>query len=334
MASPLRFRVDQTTWSIDRVRNELVGPLDDSFGATLASPRYELSAAWTARRLEMDNGDRALFAWRTDDPVAYWIGNTETPSVLWRTEKEDWEAVPYELARWARRELLAEFYEEDPWFESYPHLSWFFLPVLMSKDGRETTREFLREHAAGFPDATAEEGVSFYESFLSTGALDDHRAVMAGKLGTSSQLDLTRMRAAMGEFTVAKVLFEAGLDPTPEVDVETGHTLDFRTADETLVEVVRPQPLSRRSAAGTPAGAIRETAASKATGQLEHYGDALLVVDCSSFPDDEWDALASEQPPLDHHPAVVIRARPTGTIEGYELGDGPIDLSDAVELVA
>jgi len=332
VASPLRFRVDSSTWSVDRVRQELVVPLDNSFGAILATPRYQLSADWTARRLEMDNGDRALFAWRTDEPIAYWIGNTETPSALWRTEKEDWDAVPYELARWARRELLTELYETAPWLESYSHLAWFFLPVLMSKDGRETTRRFLHDHAAGFPNATAEEGLSFYERFLSTGALDDHRAVMAGKLGTSSRLDLARMRATMGECTVAKVLFEAGHDPTPEVDVETGHTLDFRTADGTLVEVVRPQPVSRRSSANTPIAAIRESTAAKATGQLRNNDDAVLVVDCTSFPDDEWRALVGEQPSLDHHPAVVIRARPDDFIEGYELGDVPLEVDEAVEL--
>jgi hypothetical protein len=280
----------------------------------------------------MDNGDRALFAWRTDDPMAYWIGNTETPSALWRTDKQDWETVPFELARWARRELLAELYENAPWIEPYSYLAWFFLPVLMSKDGRETTRRFLREHAAGFPNASWETALSFYDSFLSTGALDEHREVMAGKLGTSARLDLTRMRAAMAEFTVAKVLFEAGHDPTPEVDVETGHTLDFRTDGGTLVEVARPQPPTRRSVADTPTAAIRETAATKATGQLENYPNTVLVVDCSSFPDDEWRTLAAEQPTLDHQPTVVLRARPSGRIDGFELGQVSLDFDEAVEL--
>jgi len=41
--------------------------------------------------------------------------------------------------------------EEDPWLAAYDHLAWFFLPVFFSKDGRESTRNFFREHAAGFP---------------------------------------------------------------------------------------------------------------------------------------------------------------------------------------
>jgi hypothetical protein len=204
----------------------------------------------------------------------------------------------------------------------------------MSKDGRHTTREFFRDHAAGFPDADREAGLSFYEEFLRTGTLDDYRETMAGKLGTSEYLDLTRMRAAMAEFTVARLLVESGYEVVPEIEVATGHSLDYRAqspgaTDDSgpLVEVTRPQPPSRRSA-GTPAAALRETAGTKATGQLqEHGGGAVLFVDCSSFPDDEWRAVAAERPGVQHRPAVVFRARPGGQFEGYSVGNPPLELT-------
>lgn len=333
MASPLRFRVDHGRWSEQRVRDQLLASLKDSFGAALADPRFEIGGGWRSYRFVIHNGDRALFAVDdADDPVAYWLGNTETPSALWRTDKQGWEEVPYRVARWAQREFLAELYDEEPWLREYQYLAWFFLPVLCSKDGRETTRRFLREHAAGFPDAERADALAFYDSFLSTGVLEPYRETMAGKLGTSNQFDLTRMRAAMGEFTVAKLLFEAGLDPVPEIDVDTGHAIDFRTAGGRLVEVTRPQSPRRRSVDILPVTAVSESAKTKTNGQLDDHQSAVLFVDCSNFVDDEWAPVRGEQPVLAHQPAVVFRARPSGGIEGYTVGDVPFDLSGVMDV--
>lgn len=315
------------------MRREILQPLDANLGATSVPPRFDVGAGWETRRFEMDNGDVALFAWRDDE--AYWLGNTETPPALWQTDKVGWDAVPYPVARWAQRELLADLLDAAPWLEPYDHVAWFFLPVFMSKDGRETTRRFFHDHAAGFPDTDYEAAIEFYEEFLRTGVLDDHREVMAGKLGTSETLDLGRMRSAMSEFTVAKILRDAGYDVEPEIEVTTGHSLDFRATDgtSTLVEITRPSPPTRR-VAGTPIAAVLETAATKTNGQLkEHGGGAVLFVDCSSFRDDQWAAVRGERPDVGHRPAVVFRARPTGHVEGYRKGRVPLDLDDAIEWV-
>jgi hypothetical protein len=236
------------------------------------------------------------------------------------------------VAEWAERELLAELLDAEPWLEPYSTVAWFFLPVLCSKDGRETTRRFLRDHAAGFPDADRDEALGFYESFLARGTLDPHREVMAAKLGTSERLDLVRMRATMGEFTAAKVLADADHDLTPEAAVDGGYSLDYRSDDGTLVEVTRPVPPARRSVS-TPAAAVRETAGSKAEGQLDgRGGEAVLFVDCTSFPDDDWRRVRGEKPDLRHRPAVVFRARPNGRIEGYTLGTPSLDVKRAMVL--
>lgn len=312
----------------------MLAPLSDSFGASLAEPRYSIGPDWRAYRFIIDNGDRALFAVAPDEQTAYWMGNTETPPALWRTDKEGWKEVPYRLARWARRELLADLYDAAPWLADYEYLAWFFLPVLMSKDGRETTRRFLREDAAGFPDADWRDGLAFYDEFLSTGVLEPYRETMAGKLGTSKQFDRTRMRAAMGEFTVAKLLFTAGLDPVPEIDVDSGHAIDFRTADGRLVEVTRPKSPRNRKVVTTPIAAVTESARAKTTGQLEQHQQAVLFVDCTNFLDDEWAPVRAEQPQTAHRPAVVFRARPSGRIEGYTVGDVPFNLSPSLTLLS
>jgi len=345
VASPLRFRRSTERWTDDRIERDLLAPLDEKFGAELVTPHYVGPSGYEARRLEMGNGDLALFAVRDgSDPEAFWLGNTETPSALWRTEKYTFDEVPYPVARWAQRELLADLAVEDQWLADYDHLAWFFLPVLFSKDGRESSRTFFREHAMGFPDATRDEALSFYEAFLSSGALDDDRYEMASKLGTSPQVDPVRMASAMSEFTAAKVLDEAGYEVTPEIEVTTGHSLDFRAdppADGAaadggggvLVEVTRPRPPTRRRA-GSPVAAVRETAETKVSGQLQkHGGGAVLFVDCSGFRDDEWNAVRGEQPAVRHRPAVVFRARPSGRIEAYSKGSLPLDLGDAVEWV-
>jgi len=333
VAKPLRFRYAPGSWSEARVRNELLQALQANIGAEMDDPWYKPPDGFDAVRFEMDNGDVALFCW--DGDAGYWLGNTETPSALWRTDKQGFEAVPYLIRRWAERELLAQLSEESPWLDDYPHLSWFFLTVFLSKDGRETTREFFRDHAAGFPDADREGVLTFYESLLTTGALDEYRETMAGKLGTSETMDLTRMTATMGEFNAAYLLLEAGYDVTPEAAVTTGHSIDYRASrpgdtEASLVEVTRPLPPKHRSAA-SPVTAIRETAETKSTGQLEeHGGGVTLFVDCSSFPDDDWLAIAGEQPEVRHRPAVVFRLRPSGRVEAYRKGGLPLALDDAV----
>ncbi|MFB6192317.1 MAG: DUF5784 family protein, partial [Haloarculaceae archaeon] len=303
MAGPLRFRRSPESWHLDRVRGRLLSPLDDRFGARLATPWFAPPRGYEARRLEMDNGDVALFCWPTGGAnggdnadadgdgdgdgggtFAYWVGNTETPESLWRTEKVSFGDAPYPVARWAQRELLARLETVDPWLADFEHVAWFFLPVLLSKDGRGTTRRFLAS-GAGFPDADPEAALAFFEDALATGMLDDHRYTMAAKLGTSEGYDDGRMAATMAEFTVAKLLDDAGLAFDPEVELDSGHALDFRVhadadaADDggagTLVEVTRPRPPARRDRADTPAQAVRETAGAKRDGQLRAHPEAV-----------------------------------------------------------
>ncbi len=347
MASPLRFRRSSERWDDDRITEELYSHLDSNLGARSVTPHYSAPNGFETRRFEMDNGDLALFVW--DDDSAYWLGNTETPPALWRTTKYTFDEVPYQIARWGQRELLADLTVESPWLAEYDYISWFFLPVFFSKDGRETSRAFFRKYSAGFPDATRDEALSFYERFLRTGALDDYRYTMASKLGTSQYFDKNRMSSAMSEFTVAKLLTDAGYDVVPEIEVTTGHSLDFRAepgdddggrtqtngghGQSPLVEVTRPQPPTQR-AADTPVAALRETAETKSTGQLnEHGGGAVLFVDCSGFRDDEWSAVVGERPDVRHRPAVVFRARPSGEVEAYKKGSVPLSLNRAVEWV-
>ncbi|MFD1565392.1 DUF5784 family protein [Haloarchaeobius amylolyticus] len=334
MARPLRFRYSPQSWSDGRVHQEILQPLQSNIGAESVTPWFKIGGDWQTHRFEMQNGDVALFA-RTDGD-AYWMGNTETPSALWKTDKFGWREVPHHVARWAKRELTATLHERAPWLVDYPHLSWFFLPVFMSKDGRDSTRAFFRDHAAGFPDADYQEATQFFEDFLSTGALDEYRHVMSGKLGTSDHVDRVRMSAAMAEFIAAKLLTGAGYDVVPEIEVTTGHSLDFRAkTDDTnrLVEVTRPQPPGTRAAAG-PVAAVRETAETKTNGQLaDHGGGATLFVDCSSFRDDEWAAVRGEQPDVRHRPAVVYRTRPDGHVEGYRKGSVPLELDDVLTVL-
>jgi hypothetical protein len=310
------------------VVGQIFRDLDRNLGATRRQPWFRPPDRYTGDRFEMDNGDIALVLW--NDTEAYWLGNTETPEALWRTDKFDFAAVPDDISRWATRELTAQLHDESPWLEPYPHLSWFFLTVFLSKDGRESTRTFFDDHAAGFPDATRDEALEFYESFLRTRVLDGWREVMAGKLGTSEYLDLTRMTATMGEFNVAHLLVEAGYDIEPEIEVSTGHAIDYRAegddGESVLVEVTRPTPTDERRA-GTPVAAVRDTAATKSDGQLEaHGGGVVLFVDCSSFPDDEWRSVLAEQPEVHHRPAAVVRLRPSGRYEGYTKGSVPLDI--------
>ena len=348
VAQPLRFRRAPGGWNSGRVRSQLEGPLDDNLGATASDPWFSPPPGYEARRFDMDDGSIGLFCWTDSDddfpsgatagPAGYWIGNTETPSELWRTDKYGFDEVPYSVSRWGQRELLAGLHDDEPWLAAYPHVSWFFLPVFCSKDGAETTRAFFRDHAAGFPDATRAEGTAFVEETLRPGALDDERETMAGKLGTSASMDLVRMNAAIAEFTAARILTEAGYAITPEIEVTTGHSLDFRATDPDtgsawLVEVTRPQPVSGR-AASDPVAAVRDTAETKTSGQLEaHGGGVTLLVDCTSFPADDWTAVRDAQPQVRHKPAVVLRARPDGHVEGYQKGSLPLDLSAAIEWV-
>ncbi|PSQ12664.1 hypothetical protein BRC93_01550 [Halobacteriales archaeon QS_5_70_15] len=331
MAGPLRFRRSHGSWSHDRVARELRRPLDSNLGASMESPWFGPPAGYEAVRFEMHNGDVALFCWSDDD--AYWLGNTETPEALWRTDKETFEEAPYPVSRWAQRELLARMETTDPWLAEYEHVAWFFLPVLCSKDGRDTTRAFFREHAAGFPDATSEAALGFVEDLLATGCLDDYRYEMASKLGTSAGTDLTRMAATMGEFIVANLLHDAGVEFEPEVELDSGHALDFRVDGQHLVEVTRPLPPTRRSRADTAVAAVRQTGQSKTRAQLDEHPGTTLVIDCSSFRDDEWAAVAAERPDVGYRPTVVFRARPDGAVEGYRIGTVPFDLSGAIDWV-
>ncbi len=313
----------------------------------MSAGRFDPPRGFDARRFDMDNGDVALFLWRQDPQQGFWLGNTTTPETLWRTEKFGFDEVPYPVARWTQRELLADLTEQDPWLRPYRHVTWFFLPVFFSKDGRSSTREFFRERAAGFPDADSERALAFYDDFLRTGVLDPYRETMAGKLGTSSHVDPVRMNAAMGEFNAAKLLFDAGYEFVPEVALDSGHALDFavgsgvrsvradggghRTSD-VLVEVTRPLPPARRSA-DTPVAAVRATANAKTDDQLDAHPDALLLVDCSSFRDDDWNTVRAEQPAVKHTPAVVYRTRPNGSVEAYAHGTPQLDLSGALRWV-
>lgn len=323
MAGPIRFRHSTESWSHGRVERALHRPLDAKFGASLDAPWFSPPPGYTARRLSMDNGDLALFAWNADG--AYWLGNTETPEVLWRTEKYTFAEAPYPVARWAQRELLATLERSDPWLAAFEYVSWFFLPVLFSKDGRETTRRFFRDHAAGFPDADRDAGLGFYERLLATGELDEYRYTMAAKLGTSGRLDTVRMAASMAELNAVKLILEAGHSFVPEVELDSGHALDFRVDGETLVEVTRPSPPSRRRA-GTPAAALRDTVGGKTSTQLQAHRGAVLFVDCTSFRDDEWAGLAAERPEVGYQPAAVYRMRPDGAIDGYTHGNVPLAL--------
>jgi hypothetical protein len=314
------------------VRAEVFDPLDANLGATDRRPWFRSPDGYEARRFDVDNGDTALFCWTDDD--AYWLGNTETPSSLWRTDKYGFDEVPEAVAGWGERELEAELHEQSPWLAAYPRLSWFFHPVFLSKDGRWSTREFFDEHAGGFPNADRDAALSFYETFLATGVLDDYRETMASKLGTSEQVDRTRMAAAMAEFNGAKLLTDAGYDVVPEIEVTTGHSIDFRACTPgdggPLVEVTRPLPPARRSA-GTPVAAVRDTARTKTDGQLSsHAGGVALFVDCSSFPERDWRAVLAEEPDVGHRPTVVYRFRPSGGLAGYTKGSVQLKLGSSL----
>lgn len=144
------------------------------------------------------------------------------------------------------------------------------------------------------------------------------------------------MSATMGEFIAAKLIVDAGYAIVPEIEVTTGHSLDYRAtagATNVLVEVTRPQPPQTRVAAG-PVAAVRDTAETKTEGQLaEHGGGAVLFVDCSSFSGEQWAAVRNEQPNVRHRPAVVYRIRPNGLGEGYRKGSVPLDLEGTLEFV-
>jgi hypothetical protein len=334
VARPLRFRYAPGRWTDNTVRAEVFEPLDANLGATSRRPWFKPPEGYDARRFDVDNGDTALFCWNDG---GYWLGNTETPETLWRTDKYGFDEVPEGVADWSERELRAELHQQSPWLAEYPPLSWFFLPVFLSKDGRWTTREFFSEHEAGFPDADRDEVLAFYESFLAEGVLDDDRETMASKLGTSEHLDLTRMAATMGEFNTAKLLVDAGYGVEPEIEVTTGHSIDFKArsteGEQPLVEVTRPLPPNRR-AAGTPGAAVRDTAKTKTdgNGQLAaHAGGVVLFVDCSSFPDDDWAAVADGRPDVGHRPAVVYRMRPDGEASGYIKGSVPLELGSVLD---
>lgn len=334
MAGPIRFRYSTERWNADTVTSKLYAPLSRKFDVEQSDPRISPPPGYEARRFTMGPTHFALFAWQTDEAGAYWLGNTETPEALWRTDKFTFAETPYPIARWAQRILLADLEVEEPWLTEFPYVAWFFLPVFFSKDGSESTRAFFRDHAAGFPDASREDGLACYEDVLSTGLLDDYRYVMASKLGTSERIDLVRMRATMAELNAAKLLASGGYQFVPEVEQDSGYTLDFRlvgaageaeTSQGPLLEVTRPEPPTRRRA-GTPAQAMRETVDGKRGNQLAAHDDAVVLVDCTSFRDDEWQSVLAERPSVGHTPAIVYRMRPNRQPEGYAIGHTGLDL--------
>ncbi len=323
MARPLRFRYAPGTWTADRVRREVFGPLDGNLGARMTSPWYASPDGFEACRFEVDNGDTALICW--NDEAAYWLGNTETPPSLWHTDKRGLAAAPTAVTEWAEREFLAELLEAEPWLAPYPTLARFFLPVLCSKDGADSTRSFLRDHACGFPDADADDALTFYDATLARGIFDASRETMAAKLGTAERVDHGRMAATMGEFDAARLLDDAGHGFTPEAAVDGGYSLDYRTGTGRLVEVTRPLPAARRVAG--PIAGLRETADAKVDGQLAgRAGEVVLFVDCTSFPDDDWARVVGEQPEPTHRPTVVYRYRPSGRLAGYVVGETGLDV--------
>jgi len=129
--------------------------------------------------------------------------------------------------------------------------------------------------------------------------LDDYRETMAGKLGTSTSLDLVRMSAAIAEFTAARILTEAGYEVTPEIEVTTGHSLDF--FGPRIRTPPGPPRWSRSRARNPSLDALRATprrsvrdrrGRRRRRGQLEaHGGGVTLFVDCTSFPADDWAAV-------------------------------------------
>lgn len=344
MASPLRFRISDRGWGDGQFERRVVAPLDDKFGVSVE--RADRPEGHEGRVLRMKNGDFALFAWNGDG--AYWTGNTETPEALWGTNKRRFRRVGGDVADWAEEELLRALENEAPWLERYPGIAEFFLPVLMSKDGRETAREFLRT-GAGFPNShsdsnshsnsdagvDADVALSFYDGLVSSDVFEGHRYTMASKLGTSEGHDRVRMEATMGEYNAAKILHDAGYDVEPEIGMESGHSLDFRAkrnGTDAIVEVTRPTPTGRRKAS-TPEEAVRETAEKKseAGGQLRE-NDGVLFVDCSSFDDGAWQRIVNRKPVTGHEPAVVYRTRPgeRPVTEAYLRGHTQLRLSDAV----
>jgi len=330
MASPLRFRISNERWGQGRFEREVLRPLDDKFGAT--AERTDGPEGYEGRLLRMGNGDVALFAW--DDNVGYWTGNTETPKVLWRTEKRAFEEVGGAVGEWAQEHLLTLLFNEAPWLKRYPNLAWFFLPVLMSKDGSEVTREFLRT-GAGLPNVDADRALGFYDEVVGSDIFEGDRYTMASKLGTSEGTDSVRMEATMGEFNAAKILHEAGYAVEPEIGVESGHSLDFcarRDGDEVIVEVTRPTTTERRKVS-TPEHAVRETASKKTEeGAQLRENEGVLFVDCSSFEDSAWRRIVEKKPEGGHEPAVFYRTRPDST-EAYLKGYTRLRLSDAVDWV-
>lgn len=344
MASPLRFRISDRGWGDGQFERRVVAPLDDKFGVSVE--RTDRPEGHEGRVLRMKNGDFALFAWNGDG--AYWTGNTETPEALWGTNKRRFRRVGGDVADWAEEELLRALENEAPWLERYPGIAEFFLPVLMSKDGRETAREFLRT-GAGFPNShsdsnshsnsdagvDADVALSFYDGLVSSDVFEGHRYTMASKLGTSEGHDRVRMEATMGEYNAARILHDAGYDVEPEIGMESGHSLDFRAkrnGTDAIVEVTRPTPTGRRKAS-TPEEAVRETAEKKseAGGQLRE-NDGVLFVDCSSFDDGAWQRIVNRKPVTGHEPAVVYRTRPgeRPVTEAYLRGHTQLRLSDAV----
>ena len=126
------------------------------------------------------------------------------------------------------------------------------------------------------------------------------------------------------DLNTAKLLVDAGNDIEPEVELRSGHSVDFRVED-TLVEVTRPRPPTRRTV-DTAIGALKASGDAKTRDQLAAHPGAVLVVDCTSFRDDEWGRIIAERPGVGYTPLVAFRYRPDGSVEGYSHGSVPFPL--------
>jgi hypothetical protein len=67
----------------------------------------------------MDTGNIALMPWNGNRAI--WLGNTETLSALWQTEKDPFEEVPAGIAAWALKELSPSFTRRPYSSPGIPH---------------------------------------------------------------------------------------------------------------------------------------------------------------------------------------------------------------------
>jgi len=149
---------------------------------------------------------------------------------------------------------------------------------------------------------------------------DDYRETMAGKLGTSTSLDLVRMSAAIAEFTAARILTEAGYEAEHQ-DRLAGRGHAPATRLWTLCEAT----LSRRSA--TPrrrrrADSWRHTVAASPSSLTAPPSQRTTGRPCAK----------RDRRSVIGRPLSCARAR-TDTSKDIGKGSVPIDLSAAIDWV-